>query len=179
MKSEVQYILNSRPLQHVGDTDLDFATICPNDLIYGRNFQNLPPAKPVKRDFVPDSVFLDKRMKYLEKIENIFYRCFRDQYLTGLSMYHFGARGRAKTPCIQPRLGELVLDKLDNTPRALWRVAKVTELITGADGIVRKCQIIHQGVNPEDGRSGPTFRAVDKLVPLELAASREEQSRSL
>ena len=173
VRKEIQFILNSRPLQHVGDGDLDCETLSPHDLIYGYSLQNLPSTHNIKTDFMPDSVFLKKRMKYLERVQNTFWRRFRDQYLTGLSMYHFNVRGQSRGPSIEPEVGEVVLVMEDDAPRALWRVARITETIAGADGHVRKCKIIFKGVDKDDKRSGPTFRPVHKLVPLELSKCRD------
>ena len=46
--------------------------------------------------------------------------------------------------------------------------AIIVELVTAADGFVRKCGIMFSEYDPNDGRNRITYRSPDKLVNLEL-----------
>lgn len=68
---------------------------------------------------------------------------------------------------------DVVIVKADLTPRSFWRLAKVEELLPGADGKVRAAQLRISGDN---GKVYTTRRAVQHLVPIEVRRSTEAKS---
>jgi hypothetical protein len=69
------------------------------------------------------------------------------------------------------RVGDIVLIKDDNAPRNLWRKARVDEVYTDEDGLVRKVKLIVANplLNERGKRSRvATFleRPIQKLVVL-------------
>jgi len=71
-----------------------------------------------------------------------------------------------------PRVGEIVLLKED-APRGLWRKAIIQELVPSADGLIRKVVVKPAStLGPKDGRTGPTTRALQGIIPLELSECR-------
>ena len=168
--SEVQYCVNSRPLLLQGDADLNQHPLTPNDLIRGTPIHNLPPIHTCKADFMVDTDMLDKRLKYLESKANHFWKRFYSEYVSELSTYHYRARGKAGSPRTEPRVGDIVLVKSD-TPRTLWKMARITSLHPGRDNQVRRIgiRLVSRLAGPDADRE--TFRPPQLLCPLEFATN--------
>ena len=62
----------------------------------------------------------------------------------------------------------MVIIKKDSTPRAFWRLARIQELLPGADGCVRAAQL---RVSSENGKMHITRRVIQQLVPIEVRSS--------
>ena len=60
-----------------------------------------------------------------------------------------------------PKVGEVVISKEDQKPRNVWKLAIVTQLITGADGVIRAVRLKIQ--------NGHLEQAVQHLFPLKLS----------
>ena len=58
---------------------------------------------------------------------------------------------------------DIVLVYEDHVPRGKWKLAKVIELITGQDGIVRGVKV---QVGNSKGKISVTKRPIEKLYPL-------------
>ena len=82
---------------------------------------------------------------------------------------HRYSSSRAQTTTIAA--GDIVLVH-DDVPRALWRLAKVEEVITGRDGHSRGAVIRVSGKN----RSKLLCRPIQRLYPLETSCNMEAES---
>ena len=58
--------------------------------------------------------------------------------------------------------------KKDSALRAFWRLARIQELLPGADGRVRAAQL---RVSSENGKMHITRRIIQQLVPIEVRLS--------
>ncbi len=77
---------------------------------------------------------------------------------------HYGKKEHRSTAV---KAGDIVLMYDDNTPRMRWRLAKVTRLITGRDGVVRAAEL---QLAPHGRHATTLTRSVHHLVPIEVQA---------
>ena len=167
--SEVNAILNSRPISYVYDTAGEEEPITPSRLWCGRNITLFPPFYEARIDN-KDPEICKKRLKYLEKVLTHFWNRFTRQYLSSLSERHLSRNlprdGR------QPKVGEIVLIKHDVLPRGRWKIARIVKVTPGPDGVVRRVELQppYQNLTPDVKRNKPSeimFRPPRLLIPLE------------
>jgi hypothetical protein len=153
--SEIETVINDRPLTYVSSTIQDLQPLTPSQLLYGR--MKTTPSVPVSQENT--NITHTEANKQLERKELVlqhFLNRWRMEYLTGLREFHKFAGNNAT----RIKVGDIV-QVYDNTPRVKWKLAMVDELITGNDGLVRSAKI-HTASNKI------TTRPVTKLYPLEL-----------
>jgi len=63
-----------------------------------------------------------------------------------------------------PSVGDVVLVEEENKPRGLWKLGRISGLITGKDGHTRGA-ILHV---PSSGGDGVLQRPIQRLYPLEI-----------
>ena len=147
--TEVEALLNSRPLTHVSSEPDDLEALTPNHLLLGRACPNLPPGV-----FTETDLSSRKRWRHGQQLADEFWRRWRREYLPTLT-----ARRKWTTESANLRPGELVLIAEDNTPRGMWVMARVVTPIVGADGRVRAAVV--------KTASGELTRPATKLCVLE------------
>ena len=86
--TEIEAILNSRPLSYVSSEDIEEA-LTPSHLIVGRNLLNLPDemcyrSSEEELSLEPTAVILNRRMKYLHSTIDRFWERWRREYLLNL-----------------------------------------------------------------------------------------------
>ena len=160
---EVEMVLNSRPLTVVSTEDLE-EPLTPSHLIMGRRLMDAPePPGPEPDEFEVNCDVITKRARHLRATIDQFWQRWRKEYLVGLREMH---SQRKKNSCA-PRItvGDVVVIH-DDQPRAMWKLGKVEELLTGADGEHRAAVLRVAG----EGRSSKYLRRpVQKLYPLEMS----------
>ena len=145
--TEVQAVINSRPLVYVGeDFDSGFS-LAPADFL-NLNPQSGVPLIEIHNSHDPDYGKKSSADKLLElwgkgqRHLNSVWKAWRDDYL--LSLRERG-QTHVKGPRIQaaedPRVGSVVLLKEDLT-RGVWKMGKITELILSNDGEVRAARVL-------------------------------------
>ena len=70
-------------------------------------------------------------------------------------------------------VGDIVIVADDKLPRGLWRLGKIEELITGADGMVRGARV---RVYVDADKTSVIQRSVLKLYPLEFRPEVSDQN---
>jgi hypothetical protein len=146
---EISACLNLRPLTPVSTDINDHDPLTPSSFLYGA-----PPPPTLNDGQVAPTPSLPRRFLLRSKlIDHIWRRWFR-QYLPLLRSWR--AKLSPDKPLVQK--GDLVLIEAP-TSRGLWPVARVTELITGADGVVRAVHVLLKGRH--------TRRALRHIAPLE------------
>jgi len=70
-------------------------------------------------------------------------------------------------------IGDIVLLKNDSTIRNFWNLARVKELIPGADGRVRAAIV---KVGNSDNRPSYLRRVVQHLIPIEVNSSENDEA---
>ena len=165
--TEVEGILNSRPLSYVSSEDIE-EPLTPSHLLTGHRILNLPdPLTDGGSDFEDEVTREDltRRMKHLSKVINDFWRRWRSEYLLELREAHRYLR-TPKGSANPIAVGDIVIVHDENQPRGLWKLGKIEELIQGADGNVRGAIV----KMPSGGQS-TLRRSVQHLYPLEIRAS--------
>ena len=146
--TEVENIVNSRPLTHISDDVNDLQALTPNHILFGlhRNW-----------GYVADTSSKDitsrKKWRQVQALSNCFWEQWKKQYLPSLTQRRKWIK---KTPNLQP--GELVLLD-DDTHRKSWPLARVTKAVPGKDGVVRVAEI--------RTKDGSYTRPVARLLRLE------------
>ena len=167
--TEVEMILNSRPLSYVSTEDLE-EPLTPSHLLTGRRLLSLPdcalrPKTDLDDDLDISPTHLTNRMKYLNKTLDHFWRRWRLEYLLELRDCHRYGQGTGSTDKATVLVGDIVLVHSDDRPRGLWRLARVENLLRGADGHVRGAVV---RVHFRDTRSTLLRRPLKRLYPLEV-----------
>lgn len=145
---EVENIVNSRPLTKLSCNIIDPTPLTPNHLLLLRQGPTLPPGKFVDADK------FRKRWRHVQHIANQFWYSFKRLYIPELqnrSKWFNSVRNLQK--------GDLVLISDENTPRNLWPLAIVDEIVQGRDGLVRSVRL--------HTRTTQLVRPVTKIVLLE------------
>ena len=131
LMSEIQGILNSRPLTPVSSDPKDLDPLTPNHLLLFKASPNLPPGSFCKED-----VYSKRRWKQVQYMTDIFWKRWLKEYLPTLLV---------REKWINPRRcltsGDLVLICDENVPRGHWPLGRVIEAHHGKDGYVRSVKV--------------------------------------
>jgi hypothetical protein len=162
--TEIEAVLNSRPLCYTYDNSID-DVITPSHLIYGRRLLSTlhDDLEPENVDFSP--VTLTKRTKHINHLLLNFWNSWTKEYLVGLREYH---NCNNKIPKKQISVGDLVLIE-DKLPRNRWKMGVVLELYIGRDGCARGCKL--RTITRNSGKISYWNRPINKLYPLEITSS--------
>ena len=147
--TEVENILNRRPLTHISDDINDFGVLTPNHILLGLH-RNWDYACEV------DEHEVSSRRKYrqVQAIANQFWTIWRREYLPQLTK-----RGRWRTHMENVRVGELVVVVDDDQKRGKWPLGRIIEIMDNKDGVVRIVKV--------KTKDGIYTRPVAKLCRLE------------
>ncbi|XP_026331507.1 uncharacterized protein LOC113238871 [Hyposmocoma kahamanoa] len=146
--SQVEAILNSRPLCPLSPSPNDFSPLTPGHFLVGRPLMSLPTA-PL-HDANPDRL---DRYRRLEQIRQHFWKRWSTEYVCELQQrYKWRARHR------DLQLGELVLIKNESLQPLHWRMGRVSKMYPGPDGIPRVADIATS--------RGIIRRALNRICPL-------------
>ena len=133
--TEVEAVINSRPLTYVSSDDLE-EPLTPSHLLVGRRLMSFPDhlcREP--EDFEITSDVLTRRARHLNRTLGHFWERWRREYLTELRESHRYHRGSAEED--QVSVGDVVVIYDKDQPRGFWRIGRVQEWLTGRDGRVR------------------------------------------
>ena len=149
LTTEVEQILNSRPLTHLSDDVSDLEALTPNHVLLGahRNWASIT-------DTSEADVTSRKKWKQVQALRSMFWSRWVKEYLPELN----------KRPCWKESsptfgVGELVLVQDDDLKRGKWPLGRITDTFPGDDGIVRVVQVRM--------RNNTYTRPVTKLIKLE------------
>ena len=167
--TEVEMILNCRPLSYVSGEDIE-EPLTPSHLLCGRRLMSLPDnseSQDLDTDVQPQD--LDRRMQHLSNVMNHFWRRWRNEYLLELRNTHRSVTQRASNRVVST--GDVVIVHDEDQPRGKWRIGRIESLITGSDGCVRGATV---RVKTKKGRSSMLRRPVQRLYPLEVQCRNDE-----
>ena len=147
--TEVENILNRRPLTHVSDDVSDFGVITPNHILLGLH-RNWDYACEV------DEHEVDSRRKFrqVQAIANQFWTVWRREYLPQLTK-----RGNWRKHIENVQVGELVVLVDDEQKRGKWPLGRITKVLPSSDDVVRVVEV--------KTKDGIYTRPVTKLCKLE------------
>ena len=129
--SQVESLVNSRPLTYVSGDVQDPEPLTPNHFILGRASPNLPT------DVFPESdVSSTKKWRHAQAIASHFWRRWMKEYFPTLT-----ERKKWNVPQRNLQVYDVVALLDPNHPRGIWKLAKVIETRSSADGIVRSAVV--------------------------------------
>ncbi|XP_053390067.1 uncharacterized protein LOC128552993 [Mercenaria mercenaria] len=164
--TEIEAIMNDRPLTYISSNFDDPEPLTPAHLLYGRRITSLPFS-----DYDNDisshqinigNINFNKRAKVVAMAIQHFWKRWKSEYLTSLRE-HYQTTGRNSRSI---KVGDIVQIH-DDCPRTRWKLAVVEELLPGNDGITRAAKIRTQ--------NGSSTRPVVKLYPLEVIRDSENE----
>lgn len=158
--TQIERVLNDRPLTYVSNNPDDATPLTPSMLMHGRRLDSLP-TPVVDPETIDDPSVLDRseltgRMARHRLILQHCWQRWQREYLTMLRQ-----EGRKRGAAVAPSVGEVVLIQ-DEGPRLMWQLGKIIELLPGRDDHVRVARV--------KTAKGVLMRAIAKLYPLELSA---------
>ena len=128
--TDIEAMINSRPLTYIGTDIRDGRIITPALLAIGRDLERLPDNPPKKAD-----VSLSERYRY-QRLQNHFWSRWLREYLPGLTVRQKWTREE-----IPLKENDVVLISEDNLPRGKWRIGKVIQTYPGKDDRIRTVKL--------------------------------------
>ena len=150
--TEVQRIVNDRPLTYLGDGD-DMPPLTPNSLLGERYIAD------VEDDALESPIGhhqANVRFRYLNRLREHFLQRWTCEYLLGLRYFH---QSRSHSLAV----GDIVLIMDDLKKRSKWKMARIMKIFSGRDG--GKRVVLVRAGNRE------FLRPVQRLVPLEVSSN--------
>ena len=129
--TEVENILNRRPLTHLSDDVNDLSPLTPNHILLGLH-RNWDYACEVNERDITSR----KKFRQVQAIADLFWKQWREEYLPQLTKR---TRWRDHIPNVS--VGELVVLAEDDLKRGKWPLARVTKIFPSADGVVRTVEV--------------------------------------
>ena len=164
--TEVEAVLNSRPLSCVTSDDMD-EPLTPSHLLTGRRILSLPDHLThgdveEGESFESGQRLLTRRAQYVNTTINSFWKHWRREYLLELREAHRYHRGR--TDPVPVAVDDVVIIHDKDQPRGFWKLGRV---LVGRDGAARGATIQVAG----HGRQATALnRPIQLLYPLEVSA---------
>ncbi|CAK1594442.1 unnamed protein product [Parnassius mnemosyne] len=146
--TQIEAVLNSRPLTPISTDPSDFSALTPAHFLIGRSL--IAIAQPQIGD--ANITRLD-RFKRIELIKQHFWSRFSLEYVNLLQQK---VKWRSSTK--ELKLGSLVLVKKRALPPLMWSLGRVMQLYTGSDGVSRLAEL--------KTRRGTIRRAFNNICPL-------------
>ena len=161
--TEIEAVLNSRPLTYVSMDDLE-EPLTPSHLLLGYRILSLPdPPLSDEPSYDESASDLTRRMRHLLRTSEHFWKRWRKEYLLELREFHRSSRiSKGLRDVVED--GQIVTVYDEGQPRGLWRVGRIEQVIEGADGRVRSARV---RVQTKTGRTTVLKRPIQHLYPLE------------
>ncbi|XP_039310346.1 uncharacterized protein LOC120358842 [Solenopsis invicta] len=148
--TQIEAILNSRPLSLMSSHPMDLQPLTPAHFIVGRTLTTVP---------CPDLTDVNQnrlsRYQRIQQMQQNFWKRWSKEFVSELQ-----CRSKWKSNIGALKVGDLVLVKDDNAPPLHWQLGRVSELYPGADSVKRAATIRTS--------EGVVRRAVVKLSPLPI-----------
>ena len=150
LMTEVEAIVNSRPLTLIDINDPESQPLTPSNLLTMKSKVVMPPPGT----FQKSDAYCRKRWRYIQHMSNVFWERWRKEYL--LSLQSRSKWTAAKRNFI---VGDVVLLKDEECTRNKWPLGVITETFPSNDGLVRS-------VNVKTSNGSLLKRPITKLVLL-------------
>lgn len=164
--TEIECVLNDRPLTYPSSDIKDSEVLTPAHLLYGRKITTVPYPQIdidlVNFDKTPN---YNKQMKRQTELIEHFRVRWKTEYLTSLREFHKTSGYNEQSI----RIGDVVQIQDDNVKRIHWKIGIISDLIRGNDGLVRAAHI--------RTKTGDTTRPIVKLYPLEVSDVSDNSKR--
>ena len=147
--AETERIINDRPITPVSNDLRDPAALKPSMLLLMKGNPSIP-----KGVFKKEDVYAKRWWKQIQYLSDVFWKRWIKEYLPALQ-----TRQRWQRQTRNLNANDIVLVADENIPRGQWPLGRVTEVIKGRDGLVRKCVVRTRNTN--------VLRPITKLCLLE------------
>ncbi|XP_039436949.1 uncharacterized protein LOC120418570 [Culex pipiens pallens] len=124
---QVEGCLNSRPITPMSDDPSDLEPLTPAHFLVGSSLKALPD-----RDFTNLPANRLNHYQQIQQKQQLFWNRWKREYLSQLQ-----ARTKRWRSPVQIEVGKLVVIVDDNLPPTRWKLARISEVHPGADGVVR------------------------------------------
>ena len=133
--TEVECVLNSRPLTYVSSKDIE-EPLTPSHLMTGRRLLSIPDEIAVEKEKTSEVSLLTRRQRYLLLLLSHFWNCWKRECVVELREHHRIKKGTFTGHSIQ--LGDIatVMEE-GRSNRGTWKLGKVQDVHPGNDGLVR------------------------------------------
>lgn len=125
--TQIEAILNSRPLTPLSSNPVDMESLTPAHFLIGRKLTSLP-----EYNLETSSISRLSMFERAQQMAQHFWRRWSKEYISQLQQ-----RQRWKTSSSNVKKDTLVLIKEDNLPPIQWKLGRIVELHPGRDGVVR------------------------------------------
>lgn len=129
--TQIEAILNSRPLCPLSPSPTDLQPLTPGHFLIGRPLTAIPAPALMECN----ANRLD-RFHRLEQMRQHFWKRWSSEYVSELQQ-----RTKWKTRCKDLQVDDLVLLKDDAAPPLCWRLGRVNRLFPGSDGVPRVADV--------------------------------------
>lgn len=158
LMSQIESVLNSRPLTPISDDPNDFKVLTPANFLVGEWYSTFPDAEGNKC-----YQGMREHWKSVQSNFEAFWKRWSEEYLTELQKRY---KWNKSFENIQP--GTLVLLKEDNLPPLSWKRGRVIRTIMGSDGLCRMVDVRTS--------NGETKRSVHNVCPFPTEENTNEGS---
>ena len=148
LATEIEAILNSRPLTPISSDPNDLSVITPGHFLIGDPLTSLP--EPNHNNLPSNRL---STWQHIIKMKQHFWKRWHQEYLNELTTRTKWTRGQHAI-----KDGTLVLIREDNIPSMQWPLGRVVQVHPGSDGVVRTATI--------KTAKGTLNRSVKRLAPL-------------
>ena len=166
--TEVEAMVNSRPLTFISDEPQETSYITPASFLIGRPITNIPIRTSKGKD--PGGLSSKEINRCLisqnRMLESI-WKMWKEDYIRQL--------GRVPNDLKEDnalKVGELVMVTDHNSPRCKWEVGLIESVKEGRDGKIRQCKV-------RTAKRGTLTRPVQHVARLEMESMEEYQKYSL
>ena len=156
--TEIEAILNSRPLTPISSDPNDLLVITPGHLLIGDSLTSLPES-----DYRPIASNRLSTWQHIRKIKQHFWTRWHREYLNELTTRTKWTSGQHPI-----KEGTLVLIREDDVPPMQWPLGRVIQVHPGSDGVIRAATI--------KTAKGIFDRSVKRLAPLSYMPDDAEPS---
>ena len=169
--TEVECVLNSRPLSYLYPDDLE-EPLTPSHLSSGRRLLSLPDTTRSGADSSSTRETVTRRARYLHRLMDHLWNRWRREYIPALRESH---RLKLDSPGQTVKIGDIVSVHDESLPHTKWRMGVVHELINGVDKKARGAVVRIA----DKGKSSYLRRPLQRLFPLEILDDVEKESESV
>ncbi|XP_045450168.1 uncharacterized protein LOC123658922 [Melitaea cinxia] len=126
--TQIEAILNSRPLSPLSSDPTDLYPLTPGHFLIGRPLMSVPS--------LPVTTKRPNRYEFIEQLRQHFWERWRREFIAELQQ-----RTKWRTRQRDLQIGDMVVLKEDQLPPLRWRLGRITRLYPGPDGINRVADI--------------------------------------